>query len=167
MFQGLQSTCWRQLIIGMWPYPNGHWAPGRSAAAASPALRSGPLPPKGQARLPRPPSSTAPRPAARSDSQSREALGSRGTRRGSPKTFASALAGLGSDSHLFPAPEPRAPRSPPDWRQEEIQTFSNQLCAQGPWGGGWEVKRGSRKAESKGGREEKGEKERKAILPFL
>ncbi|VCX37443.1 unnamed protein product, partial [Gulo gulo] len=77
--RGLQSTCWRQLIIGMWPYQNGHWAPGRSAAATSPcpALRT-PPPERGRLgslrRLP----PSAPRPSARTNSPTHQAPGSRG-----------------------------------------------------------------------------------------
>ena len=62
-----------------------------------------------------------------------------------------------------PLRRPRAPLSS-GLAPKEIQTFSDQLRAQGPWGLG--EMRDRKKEGYKGGREKKSGRERKAILPF-
>ncbi|KAM7225229.1 hypothetical protein CapIbe_023206 [Capra ibex] len=117
----------------MWSDEDGQWALGRSAAAASPALRSGPLPQKGLAgSLGRPPSSAPPCPRS-PDPDSQTRVG---------PWFSGYLAGLPGNPLISagrararepPLRRPRAPLSS-GLTPEKIQTFSDQLRAQVPWG---------------------------------
>lgn len=113
LFQWLQSTCWRQLIIGMWPYQNGHWTTGRSAAATSPCTALGTPSHKGAnwapwfALFPQPPLFSPDCPPWLPKGARPLVLGIPGSATRKP------LGQLGLDSHRLPAPslENRSPQA--------------------------------------------------------
>lgn len=130
LFQWLQSTCWRQLIIRMWPYENGHWAPGRSAAATSSCTALGTPPHKGASWAPwaalfSQPPFLAWLPALTPKTARPLVLGipDRAPRKPSGQLGLDHLPARSLENH-----------SPQNWHCEEIHTFSNQPRSQGSLG---------------------------------